>query len=191
MQPIIKISLIGLLFAQVCFTASAQEKDDVIIAQAPGGFSLHGRVYHKHFKDEVPPASGYVTDWENLFTDAQEAHIDSMVADFSRQTGIQIAVVTVDSSMSSKDGFDSVILRLGNTWGVGQDSSKGIVVGISNSLGIMRIQNGVGVAATLSDADTQQIVDAAFLPEFEKGDYYLGTLIGLAAIMQKLQGVSR
>jgi uncharacterized membrane protein YgcG len=190
MQPFVKISLIGLFFTQVCLSATAQEKNDVIIAQAPGGFSLHGHIYHKHFNDAVPPASGYVTDWENLFSAAQVAHLDSMVDNFSHQTGIQIAIVTIDSSMTSKEGFDSVIMKLGNSWGVGQDSSKGIVIGISNSLGIMRIQNGVGVSAVLPDAETQKIVDTDFLPEYEKGDYYQGTLTGLGIIMQKFQGVA-
>ena len=186
MQPI-KISLIGLLFLQVCFFASAQEKDEAIVTQAPGGFSLHGQIYHKHFKDAVPPATGYVTDWEDLFTDSQEAQLDSLISGFEAKTGIQIAVVTVDSSMSTKEGFDSVILRIANSWEVGRDSSKGVVIGISNSLGIMRIQNGVGLAAALPDVETQKIVDGTFLPEYEKGEYYKGTQEGLAAIMQRLQ----
>ena len=186
MQPIVKSSLIGLLFLQVCLLASAQEKDDVI-AQAPGSFSLQGHIYHKHFKDEVPPASGYVTDWENLFTDAQVAHVDSLISGFETKSGIQIAIVTVDSSMTTRENFDSVILHIANTWQVGKDSSRGVVIGVSNSLGILRIQNGVGVASALPDADTQKIVDTNFLPEYEKGNYYKGTLDGLMAIMQKLQ----
>jgi uncharacterized membrane protein YgcG len=186
MQPIVKSSLIGLLSLQVCLFASAQEKDD-IIAQAPGSFSLQGHIYHKHFKDEVPPASGYVTDWENLFTDGEVAHLDSLIGQFETSSGIQIAIVTVDSSMTTRDNFDSVILHIANTWQVGQDSSRGVVIGVSNSLGILRIQNGVGVASALPDAATQKIVDTNFLPEYEKGAYYKGTLEGLTAIIQKLQ----
>jgi uncharacterized protein len=184
MQPI-KIGLIVLLCLQVSAHASAQEKDDAIVAQAPGSFSLHGQIYHKHFKDAVPPASGYVTDWENLFTDGQVAHLDSLIGKFETATGIQIVIVTVDSSMSTKEDFDSVILRIAGNWGVGQDSSKGVVIGVSNALGVMRIQNGVGLK--LSDPDTQQIVDTDFLPAYDKGQYYQGTIAGVNALMAKLQ----
>lgn len=184
MQPI-KIGLIGLLCLQASMGAFAQEKDDAIVAQAPGGFSLHGQIYHKHFKDAVPPASGYVTDWENLFTDEQVAHLDSLIGNFENKTGVQIAVVTLDSSMSSKDGFDSCILRIANNWQVGQDSSKGVVIGVSGNLGVMRIQNGVGLK--MSDGETQKIVDADFLPSYDKGQYYKGTIDGLNALMARLQ----
>jgi uncharacterized protein len=186
MRPIVKISLITLLFLQAGFFAFAQQKDDVIIAQAPGGFSLHGKIYHKHFKDAVPPATGYVTDWEDLYSDAEEARLDSIIGNFETKTGIQIVIVTIDSSMSTKDGFDSCTLRIGQRWGVGQDSSKGVLIGISNSLGMMRIQNGVGIGSKLSDGDTQQIVDQDFLPAFEKRQFYQGTVAGVKALMAKL-----
>lgn len=184
MQPI-KIGLIGLLCLQASMGAFAQEKDDVIIAQAPGSFSLHGHIYHKHFKDAVPPASGYVTDWENLFTDDQIAHLDSLIGNFETKTGVQIAVVTLDSSMSSKDDFDSVVLRVANSWQVGRDSSRGVVIGVSGALGVMRIQNGVGLHMT--DAETQKIVDADFLPAYDKGQFYQGTIDGLGELMTRLQ----
>jgi uncharacterized protein len=186
MQPILRISLIALVSLSLCTCASAQD-NDVVITQAPGSFSLHGHIYHKHLRDEIPPATGYVTDWEDLFSDAQEAHLDSMLRAFENKTTIQIAVVTIDSAMSNKEEFDSITLKIAKAWGVGQKGkNNGIVIGISNSLGVMRIQNGEGVTALLSDVATQKIVDGEFLPSFENGQYYKGTLNGLRAIMRQL-----
>jgi uncharacterized protein len=188
MQPIVKITLIALLCLSTGTYASAQSKDDVIIAQAPGSFSLHGHVYHKSLQDGVPPATGYVTDWEDIYSDAQEAHLDSLIAAFEAKTSIQIAIVTLDSAMTTKDSFDSTTLKIANSWGVGQkEKNNGLVIGISGALGIMRIQNGNGITALMSDADTQKIVDTQFLPSFEQGEFYKGTLAGLQAIIQKLQ----
>lgn len=186
MRPIVNISLIVSLCLLMPMMSSAQEKDD-IIAQAPGAFSLHGKIYHKHFKDAVPPATGYVTDWENLFTDAQEAKLDSMLIAFEKRTSIQIAVVTIDSSMASREDFDTVTLKIANAWGVGQQAkSNGVVIGISNSLGVMRIQNGEGITARLTDQQTQEIVNQSFLPSYTKRKYYEGTVEGLTALMQHL-----
>ena len=188
MQPILKISLIALFAFSFAATAAAQERDDVI-AQAPGSFSLNGRIYHKHLRDAVPPAMGFVTDWENLFTDAQEAHLDSLLAAFEAKTTIQIAVVTIDSAMSNDTGFDSVTLKIASAWGVGQKGKdNGLVIGISNGLHIMRIQTGNGLMQQLPDSVTQQIVEQDFLPSFEKGSYYEGTEEGLEALITKLGG---
>jgi uncharacterized protein len=180
-----RISLIVFSIALSIGTARAQDKDDIIV-QAPGSFSLEGRIYHKHLKDAIPPATDYVTDWENLYSDAQEAHLDSLLKAFEDKTTIQIAVVTIDTAMANRDEFDSVTLRIANSWGVGQkEKNNGIVIGISNGLGVMRIQNGEGITQ-LNDSTTQKIVDKDFLPYFEKGKYYAGTLRGLKAIMHKL-----
>lgn len=185
MQPKIRIGLTVICVTLAAVPAAAQVKDD-IIAQAPGSFSLDGRVYHKHLRDAIPPATDYVTDWENLYTDAQEAHLDSMLQAFENKTTIQIAVVTIDTAMASRDEFDSITLRIANSWGVGQkEKNNGIVIGISNGLGIMRIQNGEGITQ-LNDEATQKIVDKDFLPFFEKGEYYAGTLRGIKALMHKL-----
>ena len=191
MQPILRLSLIGLLSLSFIFyvsVVSAQEKDEVI-AQPPGGFSLHGHIYHKHLKDAVPPASGYVTDWEKLFSASQVAHLDSLISAFEAKTTIEIAVVTIDSAMASREDFDSVTLKIASDWGVGQKAkNNGLIIGVSNGLHIMRIQTGSGLTVQLPDTDTQQIVDTDFLPYYEKGEYYKGTLHGLQVLMQKLGG---
>jgi uncharacterized protein len=190
MQPISKAVLFALLISLFGFNAYAQ-KDEMVIAQAPGSFSLHGVVYHKLLRDAVPPATSYVTDWEDIFTEAQEAQLDSMIANFENKTTIQVAVVTIDSCMTTSDEFDSTTLKIANTWGVGQkDKNNGVVIGISRSLRMMRIQNGAGISPQLNDTDTQQIVDSVFLPYFEKGQFFEGTQAGLNAIMVKLKPAS-
>ncbi len=187
MQPILKASLFALLTIMVGLNAYAQ-KDEVVIAQAPGAFSLHGVVYHKLLRDAVPPATSYVTDWEDIFTESQEAQLDSLISNFESKTTIQIAVVTIDSCMTTSDAFDSTTLKIANTWGVGQkEKNNGMVICISKGLHIMRIQNGLGISPQLSDTDTQQIVDSVFLPYFEKGQFFEGTQAGLQAIIDKLK----
>jgi uncharacterized protein len=188
MQPILKASLIALFIFSFAAGVTAQDKDDIIV-QAPGSFSLHGHIYHKHLRDAVPPAAGYVTDWEKLFSTAQEAHLDSLLAAFETKTSIQVAVVTIDSSMSTEAGFDSVTLKIANAWGVGQkQKDNGLVIGISNGLHVMRIQTGNGLMQQLPDSETQKIVNEDFLPSFEEGHYYKGTLAGLQALIAKLGG---
>lgn len=190
MQPILKASLFALLTIVVGLNAYAQ-KDEMVIAQAPGAFSLHGVVYHKLLTDAVPPPTSYVTDWEDIYTEGQESQLDSLISNFEAKTTIQIAVVSIDSCMTTPDAFDSTTLKIAKTWGVGlKDKNNGVVICISKGLRMMRIQNGLGITPQLSDADTQQIVDSVFLPYFEKGQFFEGTQAGLNAIMVKLKPAS-
>jgi uncharacterized protein len=61
------------------------------------------------------------------------------------------------------------------------------VVGISAQLRRIRISNGEGIVARLSDAATARIIDGIMIPEFKKGAYFTGILNGLTAIIAKLQ----
>lgn len=80
-----------------------------------------------------------------------------------------------------------VFLRLANTWGVGKkEKNNGVTICISKGYRRMRICNGYGIEKVLSDAETKAIVDRDFIPSFKAGDYYKGTLMGLEAIMARL-----
>ena len=104
------------------------------------------------------------------------------------KTTIQIAIVTLDSSYVAEEEFDYFITALGNAWGVGQkNKNNGIMIGVSASLRRIRISNGYGIEAKLSDNETKKIIDEIVLPEFKERNYYTGLKKGLAAIMIKVR----
>ena len=89
--------------------------------------------------------------------------------------------------MVTKNNFDALTLKLANAWGVGQkDKNNGILIGISAGYKKMRIQNGRGIEKILSDSVTRVIVDSSFIPLFKKDHYFNGTLVGINAIIKKL-----
>jgi len=138
--------------------------------------------------DTVPKPIGYVNDFEKLFTEAERRLMDSTIGMFERRTTMQIAVVTIDSSMTGKEDFDNFTLRILRVWGVGQaGKNNGIVIGISRAYRRIRIQNGYGIEKVLSNAETKVIIDTAFIPLFKKGQYFEGTLNGLQALIRRLE----
>jgi uncharacterized protein len=144
--------------------------------------------FEKNFAQKIPAPRGWVNDFEHLFTSREEQTLDSLLALFEKQTTNQIALVTLDSNYTSADAFDDFIISLHNAWGVGlKGKNNGIVVGISAQLRRIRISNGVGIEARLSDAATARIIDEIMIPEFKKGAYFTGILNGLTAIIAKLQ----
>ena len=131
---------------------------------------------------------GWTSDYGHIFTKEQISELDSIITDFEKQTENEIAIVTIDSSWTTKEKFDSLILSIANFWGVGKKNvNNGIVIGISPGLRKIRISNGYGIEAKLTDADTKKIIDDIILPEFKKGNYFVGTKNGLLKLMQKVR----
>ena len=136
----------------------------------------------------LPKPNGFVSDFENLLSDKQKEYLDSLITDYEKQTKIEIAVVTLDSSMTSAETFDNYTLKLANYWGLGkQDLDNGVLIGVSSTLRKIRIQNGFGIEEILSDEETKKIIDAFFIPNFKKGNYFVGIKVGTKEIMKKLK----
>jgi hypothetical protein len=66
---------------------------------------------------------GWTSDYENVFSKEQISELDSMISDFEKQTENEIVIVTIDSSWTTEEKFDSLILSIANFWGVGKKSA--------------------------------------------------------------------
>jgi uncharacterized protein len=144
--------------------------------------------YRSTFLKNLPPPSGYVNDYENLFSDLEERYLDSLIAAFDSTTTIQFALVTIDSSATTRDNFDNLTLQIANRWGVGQkNANNGILIGISKGHRRIRIQNGYGIEKILSDEETKKIIEEYFIPEFKGTNFYQGTLNGLTEMIRLLK----
>ena len=179
------LSILTLFILTITSTASCQvnqnNKTQEDTAQALGSF-------RQIFWDSLPQPVGYVNDYENLFSDTEEQSLDSLIRDFENRTTIQMAVVTFDTTMTTPDSLDALTLRIAKVWGVGQkDKNNGVVIGISKGYRQMRIQNGYGIEKVLTDAETKQIIDTAFIPNYREAKYYEGTYQGLKALMTTLE----
>ena len=138
-------------------------------------------------QDTIPRPVGYVNDFELLFTRDQVDALDNLLHDLEQRTTIEIAVITVDSTLTLPGNFDFFTLKTMNAWGVGKkEKNNGVLIGISRSFRKIRIQNGRGIEKVLSNAETKKIIDEAFIPFFKKGKYYEGTLNGLKTLIQRL-----
>lgn len=131
---------------------------------------------------------GWVNDFTNLFTPAQQTELDSLITAFEKTTTVEMAIVTIDSTATGRKGFDDYIIRLHNLWGVGKkEVNNGLVIGICPSYKRIRISTGTGIMQQLTDQETKAIIDNIILPQYRLGDYFNGTKLGLLAVMQELQ----
>lgn len=139
------------------------------------------------FSQNIPAPRGLISDFDSLFTDFQTKELTQLVSDFEDYSGVQIALVTLDSTDVSKDDFEDFILRLANTWGVGDSIlNSGIVVAVCKGHRRIRIQNGIGIEQVLSDAETDQLIQTFFIPSFKAGDYFKGVHLGIQRMIEKI-----
>lgn len=145
-------------------------------------------VTYPSFHDSLPQPIGFVNDYENIFSINEIQSLDSLIRNFEKKTTIQIAVITLDTTMTTDDDFDNFILGIAKDWGVGQkEKNNGITIGISAGYRRIRIQNGYGIEKILSDNETKQIIDTAFIPSYKKANYFEGTYNGLGVLMALLE----
>jgi len=145
-------------------------------------------LYREMFWNNPLNDKKWVTDYEKLYTDDQKAELNTIIDNFEKETSFEIAIVTIDTLKVSREKFEDLSLHIAKTWGVGKRyKDNGILIAISDGYRKMRIQNGNGIERILTDEETQLIVDNYFIPEFKKGSYFNGTLVGLKEIIRVLK----
>ena len=135
-------------------------------------------------RSRIMPPRHYVNDFEGLFTATDQNRLETILRHYDTA---QIVVVTVDSSMFEPAELETFTLTLFNTWGIGDSvTNNGILVFISASARMMRIENGFGIEKLLTDEETKQIIDSSFIPFFRQEKYYEGALMGILEIKKQL-----
>lgn len=177
-------TIIPILLLSVIWSACAQHKNVSIQGAATGQQTNKPR----HSNDSIPAPIGFVNDYEGLFSVPQENALDSLLSAFENETTIEIVVVTLDSTIVSRENFDDFTLTLGNTWGVGKrNKNNGMLIGLSSGMRHIRIHNGYGIEPILSDSLTGAIIRDYFVPEYRKGNYFAGTWMGVIKIIEHLK----
>ena len=178
----------AVLFCTLVLVTTAALGQDALVGKTAPAAATDLSAYRKSVYENPPAPDGYVNDYEDIFSDAENAKLDSMIRNFDKKTGIEIALISFDTTMSCVDSLEALSLRMANVWGVGQkDKNNGVIVGICSGYGKVKILYGMGLDGLVSDKETNQIVNTTFVPYYEKDQYYQGTVAGLKALMDLLQ----
>ncbi len=141
----------------------------------------------KNNSKTFPKLLGYVNDFEDILTPEQENELAKLIGAHEKKTTNQIAIVTL-TSISPYDNMEQYSLDLANYWGIGQKGkNNGVLIAIGKNLRQIRINNGYGLEARLTDLETKKIIDDKMIPYFKTDNYYEGILKGLEAIIAELE----
>ena len=99
---------------------------------------------------------------------------------------MEIALVTLDSSMTNRKDFSKTVLALANKWGVGKKGkNNGILIGISKQLITIWLRTGTGLEKKLDNKQTTDIIKTVFLPRFKQNKFYEGTKQGVIELYKE------
>ena len=130
------------------------------------------------FAVSVPALKGRVNDYAKIIRDSDEREIEEYLATLERNTGIQIAVLT----MPSLEGEDiaSFGIKVADKWQLGdKEKDNGALLLVAYEEHDLRIEVGDGLEGSLTDAKCGLILRNVIVPEFKNGNYSAGIKKGV------------
>jgi uncharacterized protein len=131
---------------------------------------------------------GWVSDFEQLLTGKQVWILDSILSNHEKQTGDEVVLVTIDSSLCDPLNIDSLVIKVINNWDIGKTGiNNGILITVSRSLRFINVQPGIGISNRLTDDEINSILSLKMAPELRRGNYYEGMRAGILALTTRLR----
>ena len=119
---------------------------------------------------EVPPLVARVNDDAELLEPADEQSLEAELAAFERESGHQIAVLTVKSL--DGEAIESFSLRVAEAWKLGDAKrDDGAIVVVASQDRRARIEVGYGLEGVIPDALAARILREQMIPWFKRGKW--------------------
>ena len=138
----------------------------------------------KENNTQFPPTTGYINDFENIYTPEEIKELTEIISLFEKETENEIVVATIDN-ISNYDSFDKYTIDLSNYWGIGKpDKNNGLSIILSKKLRRVRINTGIGTQEIINDDFCQQLINKHGIPNYKEGNFFIGTKLMLLAIIE-------
>lgn len=136
---------------------------------------------------EKPKLQTSVYDYVNLFSESQKSGLEQKLIKYSDSTSTQIVLITIESTKG--ENIDILAANWGHSWGIGQEKEdNGILILLALNDKKIAIQTGYGIEHVLTDALSKRVIENIIIPEFKKGDFYIGLDKGVDVIFEILKG---
>ena len=108
---------------------------------------------------QLPKPVGYVNDFAGVIDQNSKARMDSLIRILKEKTGVEIAVVTVDTIAPSAS-IEDYSIRLAEQWGIGKKGEDtGILLLLAMGERRVRIEVGYGLEGIIPDGLAGEIID--------------------------------
>jgi uncharacterized protein len=138
--------------------------------------------------DEVPnplDAGGWVTDLAGVLPDDREAALNDYLERVHRETGGEVAVVTVHDTIDEPKAFATGLFA---HWGLGDaQANNGLLVLLVLDRRRVEMETGYGLETVLPDGWLGSMQAQHMVPSFKAGDYATGLEAGVKAAGERMR----
>jgi len=136
---------------------------------------------------DYPDYVGYVNDFAGILDSASASDLEAIITGIEKDTGAEIAVVTVDSLQGIT--IEEYAVELFEKWGIGKaDEDNGLLILVALEERKVRIEVGYGLEGVITDLEAGRIIDEIIVPNFKNGDYSRGIYDAVVAISNQIYG---
>ncbi len=125
---------------------------------------------------------GFVSDYAETISPTAQQQLEQQLFAFSKETTIQVAVVTVPTL--GDETIEKYAVKLFEEWGIGGEAKdNGVLFLIAPKDRQVRIEVGYGLEGALTDAQSFGIIQKIIIPAFKEGKTEEGITAGTQAII--------
>jgi len=131
--------------------------------------------------------TGFVNDYANVIEDSLQAQMENKLIEFEKETSNEISIVTIKNLYD--DYIENFSEKLFKEWGIGKtDKDNGVLVLVAVEDRKMRIEVGYGLEGTLTDAQSNWIINNEMKPHFQAENYGMGIDLAVDKIIDATKG---
>ena len=135
---------------------------------------------------KVADIRNYVSNPDRILQESTVAELNILLDSLEKTTRTEVAVVLVESI--GNEVIETFATTLFKNWGIGKaKEDNGLLVLFVLDQRALRFETGYGIEGLLPDALGYEIQRDYFFPEFKKGDYDRGFLLGMNKIVSVLR----
>ncbi|MGZ5430977.1 MAG: TPM domain-containing protein [Thermoanaerobaculia bacterium] len=137
----------------------------------------------------VPPApTRFVTDKAGVIAPDVTARLETLLADFERETSNQFLVYT-QTTVPDGTTLEEYTVACAQAWKAGQTQRKnGMILFVFPGSRKARLEVGYGLEGAMPDALARRVLDEQVIPRFRTGDYAGGISAGVSAAIAATRG---
>ncbi|MFM9914785.1 MAG: TPM domain-containing protein [Rhizobacter sp.] len=135
----------------------------------------------------VPPLAAQVIDQTRTLDETQRATLAAKLAAIEQQTGTQIVVLLVPSTLP--EDIAAYSQRVADTWKVGRRGiGDGLVIIVAKNDRRVRIEVAKALEGAVPDLAAKRVIDAQITPAFRAGDYAGGLNAAIDQLAARIRG---
>jgi uncharacterized protein len=133
----------------------------------------------------VPAYHGYVNDEAGVIGEPRVAQLESFLDQLNRKTGVQFAVLTVQTC--EPEDPTTFKTRVFNTWGIGDKERRdGLLLFVAMKERAVYLETGYGLEGTLPDGWQARMLRNLAFPEFRAGRPAEGITAAVLSASQRI-----